>query len=380
MAFWGIELTLERKNYMIIPQEDGQKQVLEKEEVCMKVLTVNEKGELSFAQVPKPVPGDYQALVRMKSCGVCNGTDTKLIHRNFKNFSAYPAILGHEGVGEVVERGSRVRSMSAGDLVLLPFLEEAVEGFTPGWGAYAEYALVGDAAAYEQDGLLVPSEGYFAQTVLKETDRVDPVSASMIITFREVLSAIRRFGFMPNQNVVVFGAGPVGLCFIRFSRLLGLGKIIAVDINDQKVEEALAMGADLAFNSTKTDVNREIRALFPDGVDYVVDAVGMNALINQAMELVCYNGKICCYGISPKLGMELDWSRAPYNWTLQFVQWPSKKEEAQAHSQVMAWINSGVLDPMDFISHVFPFEEALTPFEKIERRDPDVKKMVISFP
>ena len=342
----------------------------------MKVLTVNAEGKLAFAQVPKPLPNDYQALVRMRSCGVCNGTDTKLIHRTFKNFSDYPAILGHEGVGEVVECGKRVRSMAVGDLVLLPFLEEPVDGFAPGWGAYAEYALVGDAAAYEGDGLLVPSEGYFAQTVLKKSDRVDAVSASMIITFREVLSAIRRFGFQPNQNVVIFGAGPVGLCFTKFSKLLGMANVVTVDIYDQKVEEARCMGADLAFNSTKTDIVPALRAVFPEGVDYVVDAVGINAMINQAMELVSYNGKICCYGISPKLGMELDWSKAPYNWTLQFVQWPSKKEEADAHSQ----INSGVLNPMDFISHVFSFENATEPFEKIERRDPDIKKMVIAFP
>lgn len=346
----------------------------------MKVLTVNAEGKLAFAQVLKPLPNDYQALVRMRSCGVCNGTDTKLIHRTFKDFSDYPAILGHEGVGEVVECGKRVRSMAVGDLVLLPFLEESVDGYAPGWGAYAEYALVGDAAAYEHDGLLVPSESYFAQTVLKKSDHVDAVSASMIITFREVLSAIRRFGFQPNQNVVIFGAGPVGLCFTKFSKLLGIANVVTVDIYDQKVEEARCMGADLAFNSTKTDIVPALRAVFPEGVDYVVDAVGINALVNQAMELVSYNGKICCYGISPQLGMELDWSKAPYNWTLQFVQWPSKKEEADAHSQIMAWINSGVLNPMDFISHVFPFENAMEPFEKIERRDPDIKKMVIAFP
>lgn len=346
----------------------------------MKALTVDGEGRLAFAEIQKPVPNEYQALVRLRSCGVCNGTDTKLIHRTFKNFSDYPAVLGHEGVGEVISCGAKVRGMAVGDLVLLPFLEEAVDGYAPGWGAYAEYALVGDASAYEGDGLQVPSEGYYAQTVLKKTDRVDAVSASMIITFREVLSAIRRFGFRPNQNAVIFGAGPVGLCFVKFSKLLGLANVIAVDIDDGKVAEARRMGADLAFNSTKVPVVEKLRSLFPDGVDYVVDAVGLNALINQAMELVRYNGKICCYGISPKLGMELDWSRAPYNWTLQFVQWPSKKEEAEAHSQIMAWINSGVLEPRGFISHVFPFERAMEAFEKLERREAGIKKMVISFP
>ena len=119
--------------------------------------------------------------------------------------------------------------------------------------------------------------------------------------------------------------------------------------------------------------------ILPDGVDYVIDAVGLNQLINQAMELIRYNGKICCYGISPKLGMDLNWSRAPYNWDLHFVQWPSKYEESLAHSQIMAWINAGVLDPYDFISDVIPFDQVIHAFERIENHEPNLKKMIVRF-
>ena len=114
-------------------------------------------------------------------------------------------------------------------------------------------------------------------------------------------------------------------------------------------------------------------------MDYVIDAVGLNQLINQAMELIRYNGKICCYGISPKLGMDLNWSRAPYNWDLHFVQWPSKYEESLAHSQIMAWINAGVLDPYDFISDVIPFDQVIHAFERIENHEPNLKKMIVRF-
>lgn len=349
----------------------------------MKALIVDAEGKLSVRELAKPNYGPCQALVKMLSCGVCNGTDTKLIHRTFKNFDTYPAILGHEGVGEVVEVGEKASSLHVGDMVLLPFLEQPTDGCFPGWGAFAEYAVVGDAQAYIANGMgpgtPAFSEGYFAQTVIRPTDRVTPVSASMIITFREVLSAIRRFGFRPNENVVIFGAGPVGLCFTRFCRLLGLGTVVTVDIQDEKVEQAKKMGADYGFNSLKCDVAAEIRALFPEGVDYVVDAVGRNELINQAMGMIRYNGKICCYGISPKLGMELDWSAAPYNWSLDFVQWPSKAEEAQAHAQIMSWINLGVLDPEAFISDVFPFEEILSAFALVEERRGTTKKVVIKF-
>ncbi len=349
----------------------------------MKGLVVNAQGELSVQEMPRPSYGDCQALVRMLSCGVCNGTDTKLIHGTFKNFNTYPAVLGHEGVGEVMEIGAKVTGLKVGDIVLLPFLEQKAGEYYSGWGAYAEYAVVGDAQAYIANGMGpgTPSfsEGYFAQTVIKPQDKVDPVGAAMIITFREVLSAIRRFGFKPNENVLIFGAGPVGLCFTKFAKLLGLSTVITVDVMDEKVEAAKAMGADYVFNSKACDIESEVKKLFPDGIDYVVDAVGINAIINQAMGLVKYNGRICCYGISPKLGMEIDWSKAPYNWSLEFVQWPSKKEEAEAHSQVMAWINLGVLNPGDFISDVFDFAHILDAFKLVEERRSTTKKIVIRY-
>lgn len=349
----------------------------------MKSLTVDADGILSVREFPVPEYGPCQALVKMKSCGVCNGTDTKLIHRAFKNFDSYPAILGHEGVGEVVEVGSRVQNLRKGDLVLLPFLEKAVDGYTPGWGAYSEFCVVGDAKAYIANGMgpgtEAWSEGYLAQSVIRPEDHVNAVDAAMIITFREVLSAIRRFGFKANESVVIFGAGPVGLCFTRFCKLLGMGPVITTDVSDAKAEEARRLGADYAFNSKTCDVNEEIRRILPEGAHNVVDAVGVNALLNQGMELIRYNGKICGYGISLRLGMDLDWSRAPYNWSLNFVQWPSKREEAEAHSQIMSWINAGVLDPGDFISHVIPFDHILDAFALVERREPGTKKIVIEF-
>ncbi len=346
----------------------------------MRALVVDENGVLSVKEFPKPVCEKNKAIVKMLSCGVCNGTDMKLIHRAFKNFDTYPAILGHEGVGEVVEIGENVKNLKIGDHVLLPFLENEIDGHYPAWGAYSEYAVVGDEQALTQEGQGLGTEGYAecysAQTVLDK--EIDPVDASMIITFREVLSAIKRFGFQENKAIAIFGAGPVGLCFTRFCKLLGLKTIITMDVVDSKVEEAKNMGADYAFNSMNVEVEQEIRKICPGGVDYVVDAVGINQLINQAMGLIKDHGKICCYGISPKLSMELDWSKAPYNWSLDFVQWPSKVEEAEAHAQIVSWIQLGVLDPKDFISDVIAFDNIIDAFKMIEEKKAK-KKIVIKF-
>ena len=353
----------------------------------MKGLVVSRDHRLYVTDdLPMPAYGSRQALVKMVSCGICSGTDTKIIHGELKNFNSYPAVLGHEGLGEVVAVGDKVRNLCIGDRVLLPFQEGVSEGkegpYYSGFGAFTEYAVVGDMQAFAEDGRIGSpgfSANHHAQMVLSPSDRVDAVNATMIVTFREVLSAMKRFRLEPNRDIVVFGVGPVGMCFIRFAKLLGLGTVIGVDITDEKVAAALAMHADAAFNSRTCDVSARIQELLPGGANYVVDAVGVTDLINQAMGLLSDHGKICVYGISPNMDMRLDWKAAPYNWSLEYVQMPLKTEEAEAHAQVMSWINTGVINPDDYITHVFPFERILDAFHLLDEKQPGTQKIVITF-
>ena len=343
----------------------------------MKGLAVDKQGKLSIAELDIPEINEYQALVKTVACGICNGTDAKLIHNNFKLFDSYPAILGHEGVGEVVKIGAKVTTFKVGDRVLLPFLMTENRGYYPGWGGFAEYGVVGDAAAMEADKISPIPEGHYAQSVIP-TD-MDPVRAVMVVTFREVLSAIRRFDLRAGQPILVYGAGPVGLCFISFCKLLGLSPIIAVEIDDAKLAEAKRLGADVTLNGAEVDVAAEVKKIFPDGIENIVDAAGVNALINQAMQMVKYNGKICVYGISARTSMELDWSLAPYNWSLNFVQWPSKIEEGEAHEQVLAWLASGEICFDDYISDILPFAEIIPAYESL-LSGISKKKTIICFP
>jgi threonine dehydrogenase-like Zn-dependent dehydrogenase len=346
----------------------------------MKTLIVDKKGVLSFKDVPIPIYNEYQALVKTVSCGVCNGTDSKLLHGQFKGFAYerdYPLMLGHEGVGRVVEVGAKVTGYKVGDVVLLPFVD-AIEGLHSGWGAYSEYGVVSDARALTEAGLAVGGpdfpESACAQTLVPPD--IDPVDAAMIITLREVLSSIKTFGFGANQSVAIFGCGPVGMTFIRFMSLLGVSPIIAFDIDDGKLEVALKNGAAYAFNSKTSDVVEQVRGICPSGVDFVLDAVGMLWLVNQGMELIRDRGKICCYGISPKCSMELDWSKAPYNWNLCFQQMPSKKEEGEAHNQVLAWLRSGAIRLRDYISDYVEFKDVIDVFRKIQNREIALKCIV----
>jgi threonine dehydrogenase-like Zn-dependent dehydrogenase len=328
----------------------------------MKTLIVNTDGSLAVKEIPIPKYTSKQALVKTVSCGIC-GTDAKLIHFGFKGFpkEAYPVMLGHEGVGKVVEIGSEVTGFKVGDIVLLPFNDPDPELYgTLGsaWGAYSEYGVVNDPAAFKAGE--VP-EVALAQQIVPED--IDPVDAAMLITLREVLSNIKYFGIKENDSVVVYGSGPVALTFIKFMSLLGIKPIIAVARSEEKVKNVLAHGATHAINSREVDLVTEVRKICPDGVKFVLDAVGSSDVVNQAMELICDRGEILCYGVPENSQMTLDWSKAPYNWKVNFQQMPSKLEESEAFEQVLDWIRTGKISLKDYISDYFEFDHILDAFK-----------------
>ena len=345
----------------------------------MKGLVVFSNGTVDIKEMPRPRYGDYQALVKVKSGGLC-GTDLKILHNKLKFFSDYPTILGHEGIGEVVEKGLKVRSFEVGDQVVLPYIFEKCGDYYSTWGAFSEYAVVGDTEALYEDGYSVDNKLFydFYHAQRKIPKELDPVDACMIVTFREVYAALKKLNFQKGQNIVIYGAGAVGLVFITFAKMLGMSPVISIDLRDDKNEQALKAGADIALNSKKTDVINEIRQRFSGGVDNIVDAAGVPELINTSLQLVKDGGNICVYGVTPRNEAAIHWGEAPYNWNLRFIQWPSKMEEAAVHDQIIAWMLEGKRKGSDFTSDVFDFansREAIRLFESGQ----NLKKIAIKF-
>lgn len=343
----------------------------------MKCIAVEKDYTLNFIDIPVPRPDDCSALVKINACGIC-GTDLKIIHGTFKGFHDYPCLLGHEAVGEVIEIGKYVEEFKVGNRVILPYIDDKVNGYQTIFGAFAEYGIVHDwhAMAKHGKGPMTPGFNKFFYTQKKLPDDFDPVNSVMIVTLREVLGAVRHFDFKPNESLVIFGGGSVGLSFAKFAKIIGMRNVILVDIADAKIERAKKLGVDYAFNSQSTDVVKEIRKICPQGVDYTLDAVGVNSLFETAMKLIRLGGKMLVYGISSKLSMNLNWEDAPNNWSMEYFWEPVKEMEAEVHEQLLQWISMGIIDPGDFVSHVFSFDEALKGFEILEKRLP-ADKIVI---
>lgn len=355
----------------------------------MKSLAVTKDLKLEVVEIPYPDLWDDCVITKTLSCGVCNGTDGKIIHGEFKGVDIYPVLLGHEAMGEVVEVGKNVKQWKVGDIVTLPFLEMDPDGTYQGteyrsaWSAYSQYTVARDWMAMAELGKGPGTKAFegmeyvYTQKILPHD--IDPVYGAMVCVLREVLAASRHFGVSAGDNVVVFGLGSVGLTFVKMAKLLGARCVIAVGNKELQRAEALHVSADHYINMKEEDVVAEVRKVLPGGADIVIDAVGVNDITNTSMSLVRDEGKIGVYGISSHLGMELSWAKAPYNWILDFFQWPNKVQEADAHDQVVSWLRMGLLDLHDYVSHVVPFENILDAFEMVEKRDPKRKKIVIKY-
>ncbi|WP_297747409.1 zinc-binding dehydrogenase [uncultured Tessaracoccus sp.] len=341
----------------------------------MQSLVVQPDGTLELWDVDVPKPQPWQALVQIISGGVC-GTDNTLVHQCFKGVDPdqYPLVIGHESVGRVVEVGDQVVSYQVGDVVMLPVVGEPVANdqvLGSAWGAFSEYGLVDDAA--------VPGAAEVAPAQSIVPADIDPVLAPVMVTLREVLSSIQVSGLPLDAPLCVYGSGPVAMTFTKLLKLLGAEDVTVVVRSQAKAELMSSFGADRCIDTSVEDLAEAIRTATPDGLGGVVDAVGKPEIINEALGLIRDRGVVFAYGVPKSNAMQLDWSAAPYNWTLKFQQMPRKDEEGACHEQVIQWIREGRLQLEDFVSAVVPIADAPTYLQQQYLTGGTQKKIIFKF-
>ncbi len=325
----------------------------------MRAVAVTEPGAVALVNIPLPEPGPYEARIRTEAVCLCNATDRKLIEGHFPGVEQYPLLLGHETAGIVEAVGDRVRSFQVGDRVIGGLLLHSTDpAYASGWGGFAERLLAGDHKAMQEDGVADAAHGWAEVYEIMRTVPADipPEAAVLLCTWREVYAAFGDFNLQSGDRVLIFGGGPVGMSFVKFGRLLGLGWIGLVDPQPAKRERALAMGADAAFAPNDAELGDLPRTL-GQPLDAVVDAVGREAIINAALPLIRMAGSVCVYGVIDRPQLLLEKAHAPYNFNLLVHQWPTRRREAAAQEPLCDWIRAGTLRPADFLSAEYPIEQ-----------------------
>ncbi len=331
----------------------------------MLAVAVKQPDQLEIVEVPEPTPGPYEARIRTEAACLCNMTDRKLIEGHFPGVEQYPLLLGHETVGIVDAVGAKVRNFKVGDRIIGGLLLKTTDpAYASGWGGFCGCTLATDHFAMIEDGVADAAHGW---TEVHEIMRVVPKTiaiedAVMLCTWREVYGAFGDFNLKAGDNIIIYGAGPVGLSFVKFARLLGLNEIYSVDNYPDKQKKALEMGATAAFSPNSPEL-----AAFLAGrkgtFDAVIDAVGKEGIINGALPLVKLGGSVCVYGVIDTPSIRVDKDTGPYNFNLLIHQWPTRARERMAQEPLIEWILAGKLSYKEFVSVEFPIAEIAKAFE-----------------
>ena len=343
----------------------------------MRAVIVKQPGALEVVQIEKPKMGPYQALVKTEVAALCNATDSKLIAGHFPGVQNFPMVLGHEDAGIVQEVGAKVRNFQPGDRAIGGLVFNFAEpGLNSAWGGFSEYTLVTDHDAMVADGVADAQHGWFeCYEIQRKVDAdIPPEEAVILCMWREVYGGFGDFNLQADDRILVFGAGPVGLSFVKFGKLLGLKWIGVVEPLPPKRERARQMGADAVY--APEDVPK-LQQEMARGLDAVVDAVGNEKIINLALPLVRMGGSICVYGVVASPVLTVNKETGPYNFNLFVHQWPTRWRERQAQQPLCDWIRQGILKASEFVTHDFPLEKIADAFAAV--REGKVTKCLLRY-
>jgi alcohol dehydrogenase len=329
----------------------------------MKALVYHGPGERAWEYVPDPTilePTD--AIVRIDSSTIC-GTDLHILKGDVPEVKP-GTILGHEAVGTVVEVGSAVTTVAAGDRVLVScitscgrcrFCKEGHYGLCMGGGGWIFGHLI--------DGL----QAEYARVPFADTSAYkvpETLSNEQVLFLADILPTAYEVGVLngrvePGDTVAIVGAGPIGLATIMTAKLHTPGKIIALDLADARLEQALEFGADVVINNGTEDAVAKVMELTGGlGADVAIEAVGVPATFELCAELIRPGGRLANVGVHGScatLHLEKLWIRD--------VMITTGLVDTTTTPKLMRLIEGGRLDPTRFATHHFALSETEEAYE-----------------
>ena len=265
----------------------------------MKAAVVKAFGKpLVIEDVPVPVPGPGELLVKLKACGVCH-TDLHAASGDWPVKPVPPFIPGHEVAGIVAALGSGVTDFKVGDAVGVAWLHDAClrcEYCETGWETLCEhqhntgYSVNGGFAEY------VIASAAFAARLPATVDfaAVAPILCAGVTTYKGLKETDTR----PGEWVVVSGVGGLGHVAVQYAKAMGL-KVIGLDIAEDKLKLALEAGAEHAVNALDRDAIGRIVGITGGGAHGVLVTAVSTSAFAQALRMVRRKGTVSLVGLPP---------------------------------------------------------------------------------
>ena len=334
----------------------------------MKAALLNGPSDVTITDRATPACGEGQVLVRITHVGIC-GTDTKIYDGGI--LANYPVVMGHEGVGEIIEGQAADGSGPGNRVIIDPVL----------YCGNCFYCARGDTHLCENGGMLgrevdgVYAENYLAPAgnVFALGDNINMTEGPLIQVMTTVLHAQNRANIQADEVVVVLGLGVTGLLQIQVAKALGAKAVVGVSRNAHKRGLAEQMGADCVVEHGEAAKAAILKLTDGRGADVVIEAVGYISVLAEAMDLARFGGRIIPFGIYAALEGKL-----PF-YELYFKELDIINTRAALPSDFPASIKlveEGKVNLAPFITHTYPLEE-LTEAIKLLMEPSDERLKVI---
>lgn len=319
-------------------------------------------------------PGAHEVLVRVEAVGICH---TDLAAKEHAYGTPLPAVLGHEGVGWIEALGEGVSGFAVGDRVLMSF---GACGRCPGCSdklpGYCRHAREFNVLGRRIDGSSPislagqPITGHFfgqssfashavaSATNLVRIDEDLPAAAMVSLACgvqTGVGAVVNVLGAQVGDSIAIFGCGTVGLAAVMAARLMGCARIVAVDLRDDRLAMARALGATHTIDNSRSEAAEALREL--RGLRLGFDSTGQPAVIEAAYAALGSRGRLALAGLGPRgATIELDVNRLMASGRTVRGTVEGDADPPTFVPRMIAWYRRGAL-PVDRLVTTYPFVE-----------------------
>lgn len=271
------------------------------ERETMKAIQLLGKEKVVLKEVPMPVIGPDEILIRVKAASLC-GTDVRMYQNGYKNVSEQnPLIPGHEFAGDIAEIGARVKGYHLGQKVsAAPNIgcgtcDMCVSGQTHLCEDYDAFGVTMDGGFAEY--VRVPEKAIRQGNIAPLQEDISYQAAALVEPLSCVYNGQKLIGIRPGDDVLIIGLGPIGVMHIMVAKIFGAGRIFVNDLSKERVDQAKALIPDVY--PIYGDVKEGFAQYHQTGVDICVIAAPAPLAQAQSLEYMNMNGRILFFGGLP---------------------------------------------------------------------------------
>jgi len=341
----------------------------------MKALVLKEYRQFALEDFPVPAIQADEVLVRVRACGIC-GSDVHGMDGS-SGRRIPPIVMGHEAAGVIAEIGGEVTSWKKGDRVTF---DSTVSCGACWYCRRGEINLCDNrrvlgvsCGEYRRHGAFAEFVAVPQRILYRLPDNLSFEQAAMVEAVSVAVHAVERTPLTLNSSVAVIGTGMIGLLVVQVLRARGCGKIIAIDLDEGKLQLAKRFGATDTILSSAADLQEKIRTLTSGrGADAAFEVVGLPATVKIAIDSVRKGGSVTLVGnLKPQVELPL---QAVVTRELTLIGTCASAGEYPACLDLIA---SGKVNVTEFISATPPLAEGAQWFERLYSGEKGLMKVLL---